>query len=231
MLCWFSQLVLPVPSKSKGEVVKIQCAFRKWKILNIWTWNQLEINTWEIFNPVLPISVRKKKCIYAVVPVPLLFSSNKDGTRTIFYPAPLKCPLSSHFCESELSGVYAQHECCISQHLISEGLCSVSCSEQAYKLRQSEVLGHRWAGSWQWWCSCKLPTSPLEPHALVSFLALFMPYWTQTVSWVTAELLWSSQSSTAGQWSSRKPLQPAFWSPFNLRFISPVVSVDFSTSS
>lgn len=55
-----------------------------------------------IFNPILPVLMRKK-CIYAVIQETCLFLSHcsfpldKDGIGTIFYTSET-CSLSSHFC-------------------------------------------------------------------------------------------------------------------------------------
>lgn len=183
----------------------------------MWTWNQLGINTWEFFvlyclsqrgrRIVFMLSVRKhdRSCPTGLF-LWLKMITGQHSTRHLWNIFKLPLLYVTHFvCETELSNVYAQHGCCSSQHLISEGLCSVSCSEQVYELRQSEAPVHRCTVSCQWRCSCKLPTSPLEPHVLVGCLSSFMPYWTLTVSPVTAELLWSSQSSTAGNDLAESP--------------------------
>lgn len=49
------------------------------------------------------------------------------------------------------------------------------------------------------------PHHLLDPHVLVGCLPSFTPYWTLTVSPVTAEPLWSSQSSTAGNDLAESP--------------------------
>jgi len=166
-----------------------------------------------VFCPILPVSKRKKNCVYAVSQKAWPFLPHwslpldKDNNGLIFHPTPLKHLLSAptFVRDSELSSVYAQHGCCHSQHLISAGVCSASHSEQVYELTQSEAPVHRCIGSCQWQCSCKLPLSPLESHVLVGCLPSFMPCWTLTVSPVRAELLWSSQSSTAGNDLAESP--------------------------
>lgn len=75
MLCRFSQLILPVPGKSRDhkacEASKIWYAFIKWRILDMHTWNQLGISSWEFFalyclpqrgRIVYMLSVRKYDC-------------------------------------------------------------------------------------------------------------------------------------------------------------------------
>lgn len=128
-----------------------------------------------VFCPILPVSKRKKNCIYAVSreaqrfqphwSLPLDKVDKDDNGATLLKH--LK-PLSSHF--FMWLRVRAVQCWCIAwalqlTPLLLYGLVLISCTEQVYKHRQSEVLVH-WC-SCQGWGSCKLLTSPLEPHVLV----------------------------------------------------------------
>lgn len=145
-----------------------------------------------------------------IVPAPL----DKGSIGMIFHPVPLK-----HLLWTPVTDV-AQSQSCpawmlqlSAAHLWGPVLCQLFRASQPAQAARNTALhlqlqiAHISSGAS---CPCRLSSILILP-----------------ISPMTSELLWSPQSSTAGSdlaWSSRSLLLESL----HLRFISPVVSVDFS---